>query len=141
METGIITSSFGERISPLTGKSEFHNGIDIAAAEGTAVAAVSDGRITETGSSNSYGNYLKYDVGDGMEIMYAHLKCIDVSQGDFALQGEKIAEAGSTGNATGPHLHYTIYRNGSEIDPMEYVDYEVTDEVRAEYNARGQAFE
>lgn len=140
MSEGTITSSFGERKSPLSGKTEFHNGLDIGVLEGTEVVAVGNGRVIETGKSNSYGNYIKYEINGGMVVMYAHLKSINIEKGDFVCQGAKVAEAGNTGYSTGPHLHYTIYKDGKEIDPMKYVNYAVTKEVYKEYSDRGQVY-
>lgn len=140
MEDGIITSSFGKRKNPISGKMEFHNGVDIGVKEGTNVLAVKNGRITEAGQSKSYGNFLKYETTNNVVIMYAHLKKVEVEKGDFVFKGEKVAEAGNTGYSTGSHLHYSIFKNGEEIDPMKYIDYEITEDVCKEYADRGQAY-
>ena len=140
MAEGIVTSSFGQRKGPISGKTEFHNGIDIGASEGTEVVAVGNGRIIEVGKSPSYGNFVKYETTGNMVVMYAHLKKVTAEEGDFVHQGEKVAESGNTGYSTGPHLHYTIFKDGKETDPMKYIDYDVTKEVYKEYTDRGQAY-
>ena len=124
---------FGYRINPVLNKEEFHNGIDIAAAIGTPIAAVADGVVTKSGWSDTYGNYIEFITGDGYEIKYAHLsKCL-VKNGDTVMQGQIIAESGNTGLATGPHLHYSISDSVGYIDPSFYVSLEYTPKARSDY--------
>lgn len=135
---GIITSSCGERTNPILGKREIHDGLDIAVAVGTDVAAVKSGRVTEVRTSATYGKVLQYETTDGYTVMYAHLSEVLVKKGEEIKQGQVVAKSGNTGLSTGPHLHYGIYRGGEMIDPMEVVTLGWTDSVRAEYRARGE---
>ena len=117
---GTLTSSFGARLSPLTGEPGFHYGVDIAADEGTPIEAFADGTVRETGES-SYGKYLIVDHADGFSTLYAHCSSISVEVGEKVSCGSKIARVGQTGNATGPHLHLEIWRNGAALDPADYL--------------------
>lgn len=135
---GIITSSFGDRLNPILNKSELHNGLDIAAKEGTEVFAVQNGTVIEVDKSNTYGNYIKYKTDNGLVIMYAHLQKSIVKVNSKVKKGKVVAYSGNTGLSTGPHLHYTIFKNGKEIDPMPYVDLPHTTEVKDEYVMRGE---
>ena len=137
---GIITSSCGKRQNPILKKEEFHNGLDIAAAEGTAVRAVKSGRVTVVRCSDTFGKVLEMETKDGHKILYAHLSEILVKKGDRVKQGEQVAKMGSTGLSTGSHLHYSVWKGRMLLDPMELVNLPVTEEVRAEYRARGEEF-
>lgn len=117
---------------------EFHNGIDIAAEEGTETVAVCDGRVIEIRKSETLGNVLVYETINGYRITYAHLKEVLKHTGDLLKQGETIALTGNTGLSTGPHLHYGMEYDGQYIDPYGFVDLNYTDEVKAEYEARGE---
>ncbi len=121
-------------------KKEFHQGIDIAALEGTDLIAVWDGTISEVRDSMTYGKIVKYETVNGYTIMYAHCKDIFVKVGDAVEQGQIIASVGSTGLSTGPHLHYGIWRKGQLLDPMAFVKLKFTTEVSQEYKKRGQIF-
>ena len=118
---GIITSACGERVNPILGKRENHNGLDIAVAEGTAVIAVKSGKVTEVRTSATYGELLEYETTDGYTVMYAHLSKVLVQEGEQVKQGQKVAESGNTGLSTGPHLHYSLWRGDKLLDPMEYL--------------------
>lgn len=118
---GVITSACGERVNPILGKQEIHNGLDIAVEEGTDVVAVKSGTVTEVRTSATYGKVLKYETEDGYEVMYAHLSQVLVKKGDEIRQGQVVAKSGNTGLSTGPHLHYSLWRNGELIDPMDFV--------------------
>lgn len=118
---GVITSACGERENPILQKEELHNGIDIAAEEGTPVAAVKSGRVTEIRTSATYGKLLKYETTDGYEVMYAHLSAVLVKQGEEITQGQIVAKSGNTGLSTGPHLHYSLWKDGELLDPMQYL--------------------
>lgn len=135
---GIITSSFGDRSNPILGKPELHNGLDIGVKEGTAVFAVQNGTVTEVKKSTTYGNYIKYETDKGLIIMYAHLKKVIVKVNTKVKQGQVVAYSGNTGLSTGAHLHYSIIKNGKEIDPMPYVKLPYTSEVKDEYVMRGE---
>lgn len=118
---GIITGYFGERENPILKKQEFHNGLDIGADENTKVIAVKSGIVTEVGVSDTYGNYLKYKTDDGYEIMYAHLNEVLVKKDEKVKAKDEIGLVGSTGLSTGPHLHYTVIKDGEYIDPIDIV--------------------
>ncbi|MDO4530340.1 MAG: M23 family metallopeptidase [Bacillota bacterium] len=117
---GIITSFWGERENPVTGKWELHNGLDIAAAEGTEVLAVKSGVVTEVRTSATYGKLLQYETEDGYTVMYAHLSKVLVKKGEQIRQGQVVARSGNTGLSTGPHLHYSVWRNGELLDPLQF---------------------
>ncbi len=134
---GIISSSYGIRENPILGKTEFHNGIDIAVVTGTEVAAVHSGVVTEIRASATFGKVLEYETEDGYKVMYAHLSEILVKKGDKIKQGDIVAKSGNTGLSTGPHLHYSLWKDGKLIDPMDYVKLKYTQDVIAEYAARG----
>ena len=120
---GWVSSVFGERVSPITGRDEFHNGTDIVCETGTPAKAVADGRVRERGTSPSWGRYLWYDVEGGYSVFYAHLSSVLVNEGDIVKQGQVIAETGNTGKSTGAHLHLTIYEGEFEKDPLLYFRY------------------
>ncbi|WP_458407405.1 M23 family metallopeptidase [Anaerotignum sp.] len=121
---GIITSACGERENPILHKQENHNGLDIAVAEGTEVIAVKSGRVTEVRTSATYGKVLKYETEDGYEVMYAHLSDILVKKGEEIRQGEVVAKSGNTGLSTGPHLHYSLWKEGNLLNPAAYLSAE-----------------
>lgn len=135
---GTVTSSCGERTSPMVGETEFHDGLDIAVAEGTPVAAVKSGEVTGVRESETLGLAVTYLTTDGFEITYAHLQKALVSPGESVKQGQTVALSGSSGWSTGPHLHYRVKKDGVILDPMVFVDLPVTAEVEAEYAARGE---
>ena len=117
---GTLTSDFGSRLSPLTGQPGFHYGLDLAADEGTSIAAFADGTVRETGESG-YGLYLIVDHADGFSTLYAHCSSILVKVGDSVTCGQEIARVGQTGNATGPHLHLELWHDGAALDPAAYL--------------------
>ena len=119
---GVITSLGGLRINPITGRREFHDGIDIAAPIGTTIVAPKDGAVMATGVSATFGKYLQLAHADGYVSFMAHLNMIKVSTGDVILQGQHVAYSGNSGRTTGPHLHFSIFFNGQYVDPLEYVD-------------------
>lgn len=116
-----VTSAFGWRIHPITGKRSFHNGVDLAVGSGTAIYAVRSGTVTESTYSSVYGYYVTVNHGDGYSSLYAHMTHYVVSEGEYVEKGELLGYVGSTGWSTGPHLHFTIYYNGSSVNPMDYI--------------------
>lgn len=114
-----VSSDFGPREHPVTGKVAFHAGIDIAAKAGTPVLASMDGRVNAIGTHARLGKYVRLDHPDGTYSLYGHLKDQKVSHGQVVLQGERIGSVGSTGRSTGPHLDYSLRRNSQPMDPME----------------------
>jgi len=123
---GIISSPGGLRINPVTGRREFHDGIDIAAPIGTPVLAPQDGTVLATGNSASFGIFLRLQHPDGYVSFMAHLRSVAVGVGDTVRQGETVAYSGNTGRSTGPHLHYGLFRDGQFVDPIDYVDLPVS---------------
>ncbi len=117
---GTLTSAFGSRLSPTTGQPGFHYGLDIAADEGVVIGAFADGTVREIGESD-YGKYLIVDHADGFSTLYAHCSSISAQVGDTVSCGEEIARVGQTGNATGPHLHLEIWKDGAALDPSDYL--------------------
>jgi murein DD-endopeptidase MepM/ murein hydrolase activator NlpD len=99
-----------------------HTGIDIGASYGASVMAADGGVIIISEYSPSYGHYIVISHGNGMTTLYAHLSKRLVKEGDKVTQGQKIGLIGSTGNSTGPHLHYEISKNGSRVNPLTYYD-------------------
>ncbi|MGM9662877.1 MAG: murein hydrolase activator EnvC family protein [Oscillospiraceae bacterium] len=123
-----ISSPFGSRINPVTGRAETHKGVDIAGVGYTSkVLAAKAGTVIISQKGSSYGNYVVISHGSGNTTLYAHLSQRNVSVGDKVNQGDVIGITGSTGNSTGPHLHFEITENGSRIDPLTYL----TDYVKA----------
>ncbi len=117
---GTLTSTFGSRLSPITGQPGFHYGLDIAAEEGEKIGAFADGTVRETGESG-YGNYIILDHNDGFSTLYAHCSSISAKVGDKVKLGDEIAKVGQTGNATGPHLHLELWKDGAALDPADYL--------------------
>ena len=118
---GWLTSRFGSRVSPFTGRRQKHNGIDIAAADGTPIHAPARGRVTFAGRKGPLGNALVLDHGFGVKTVYGHTKEILVNTGDTVERGDRIALIGSTGRSTGPHLHYVVEVKGKPRNPLDYI--------------------
>ena len=116
-----VTDSYGYRIHPLTGKYSWHNGVDFAAGAGTAILATKSGTVTTAAYSSAWGYYVVINHGDGYSSLYAHQPSLSVSVGDYVTQGQTIGTVGSTGYSTGPHLHFTIYYNGADVNPFNYI--------------------
>ncbi len=115
---GTLTSAYGWR--NLWGSRNFHSGTDIAMPTGTTIMAAAPGTIVKSGMYNSYGNYVVVDHGGGVMTGYAHMSRRSVSVGQSVSAGQKLGEVGSTGNSSGPHLHFQVFINGSTTDPMKY---------------------
>ncbi|MBO5946969.1 MAG: peptidoglycan DD-metalloendopeptidase family protein [Alphaproteobacteria bacterium] len=116
-----ITSNFGTRKDPFTGKPKKHRGIDFAGKIGTELLAVAPGRVVSAGERVGYGTTVEIDHGLGFTTLYAHLSQILVSRGDWVRPGTVIGLAGSSGRSTGPHLHYEIRYKGSPFDPTKFI--------------------
>lgn len=117
----VLTSAYGWRIHPITGKESFHNGVDLANVSGTPIYAAKGGTVTVTTYNSVYGYYVQINHGDGFSSLYAHLTHYVVSPGQTVSAGQVIGYMGSTGWSTGPHLHFTIYYNGNTVNPMDYI--------------------
>ena len=118
---GRISSTFGWRNPTTASVPKYHTGVDIAANEGTIIKSATDGKVIMASSAGDYGNHYQIQIDDVI-IVYAHCKKLYLKEGDTVKQGQNIAEVGSTGNSTGPHLHFEIRRNGKKIDPQLVVD-------------------
>lgn len=118
---GEMTSPFGWREHPVTGAESFHYGVDIAAEDGTAIACFADGTVGAVGESTTLGKYLTVNHADGVSTLYAHCSAVSVTSGASVVQGQKIAEVGHSGNATGPHLHFEVHDGEAYLDPAEYL--------------------
>ncbi len=116
-----ITSNYGTRKDPFTGKSKKHRGIDFAGKIGTELMAVAPGRVVSAGERVGYGTTVEIDHGLGFTTLYAHLSQIVVSRGDWVRPGTIIGLAGSSGRSTGPHLHYEIRYKGEPFDPTKFI--------------------
>lgn len=115
---GRITSHFGVRRDPLGHGERRHKGIDIAAPAGTPVQAVAAGKVIFSGRAGGYGNLVAIDHGNGFTTRYAHNQALLVSVGEMVTVGQEIAQVGSTGRSTGPHLHFEVLREGQAVDPL-----------------------
>lgn len=118
---GWVTSGFGPRVSPFTEKPAWHDGLDIGAAANAPVQAPAQGRVTAVGFDPKLGTLVKVDHGFGIETLYGHLAKSLVKEGQRVKRGEVIALVGSSGLATGPHLHYMVKVNGQALDPVKYI--------------------
>ncbi len=116
-----VSSYFGWRTSPLTGKPEYHNGIDIPAAYGSAIYVADGGTVIISEKHYSYGNYIVIDHGNGLSTLYAHNTKNLVKVGDVVDRGQQIATCGSSGDSTGNHLHFSVRVDGSPVNPMNYI--------------------
>lgn len=121
VEKGWISSYFGKRTDPFTGKPSMHNGIDFAGKDGSNILAVAGGVVTWTGARTGYGDMVEISHGDGYVTRYAHNKKNLVQPGDVVRKGDVIALMGSSGRSTGAHVHYEVYKHGRPVDPSSYV--------------------
>jgi murein DD-endopeptidase MepM/ murein hydrolase activator NlpD len=115
------SSSYGWRIDPFNGNKAFHEGLDFTANTGTPIRAAADGIVSEADRTPDYGNIVKIQHGSGLETRYAHASKLLVKVGERVVKGQVVAEVGSTGRSTGPHLHYEIRLNGEALDPRKYL--------------------
>lgn len=118
-----MTSPYGYRVHPISGVTRLHNGVDLAAVTGTPIFASKSGVVTTAciGWGNGYGNHVVINHGDGYSTLYAHQSALNVYEGQIVSQGDVIGYVGSTGNTTGPHLHFTVFKNGETINPMSCI--------------------
>ncbi len=118
---GWLSSYFGMRTHPISGRREMHKGIDFAGKMGGPVIAVAKGVVTYAGKRYNYGNLVEIAHGNGVVTRYAHASKILVSVGDTVEKGFQIAEIGSSGRSTGPHVHFEVLKNGREINPVRFI--------------------
>ena len=116
-----LTSPYGYRTHPTTGQWKFHNGVDLANNQGTPIYAARSGKVTVATYGGTYGYYVTINHGDGFSSLYAHMTHYIVSKGQTVKKGDVIGYMGSTGRSTGPHLHFSIFYNGSSVNPMNYI--------------------
>lgn len=121
VSAGWYSSNFGWRLDPFSGKKAFHEGVDFMAETGTPIKAAAGGVVVYSDYHPQYGNMIDIDHGNGMVSRYAHASKRLVKVDDIVLQGQKIAEVGSTGRSTGPHLHFEVLRNGAPQNPARYL--------------------
>jgi len=114
-------SPYGNRADPFSGRGSFHPGIDMVAPAGASIVATAGGRVILSGPHGGYGNAVDIRHGDGVVTRYAHASKILVRTGDIVMPGQKIAEVGSTGRSTGPHLHFEVIVDGAQVDPKPYL--------------------
>lgn len=119
---GKISSHYGKRNSPFSGRDQFHQGLDISAPIGTKVFAPADGVIVNAHWDGAYGNVVEVDHGFGLKTKYAHLSKFTVNAGERIKRGQLLGAVGTTGRSTGPHLHYEITLNGKHLDPQRFVE-------------------
>jgi len=118
---GFLTSTFGYRTSPISGKNQFHEGLDIANRIGAPVVAPANGTVADVGYQTGYGRYIKIQHGFGIVTVYGHLSKQAVKPGQRIKRGEVIGNVGNTGSSTGPHLHYEVRVNGVPSNPKRYL--------------------
>lgn len=121
VESGSITSGYGQRTAPMAGASSNHAGVDISVPSGTAVMAAAAGTVSKTGSSSARGNYMIIDHGCGLETLYQHLSGFVAAAGQTVKAGQKIALSGNTGVSTGAHLHFEVRQDGQAVDPAALI--------------------
>lgn len=118
---GWVSSNFGSRMHPMTGKKQFHRGVDIPGKEGAEVLAVADGVVIRSNKNGNYGWMVEIDHGDSVSTLYSHNRKNLVKEGETVVKGQVIAEIGSTGRSTGPHVHFEVSKNKRNINPVRYL--------------------
>ncbi len=116
-----ISDDYGNRIHPTLGVQQFHNGIDMAAPNGSPILAAESGTVVAATYNSSMGNYIMINHGNGLYTIYMHASALYVSTGQKVTRGQKIAAVGSTGRSTGPHLHFSVRQNGSYVNPRNFL--------------------
>jgi hypothetical protein len=129
----VVTSPFGWRTHPIYGTAKFHSGTDLAAEENQPVLAAASGIVSYAGWISGYGNAVIIEHENGISTLYAHNNSLTVWEGASVRQGEQIAIAGSTGNSTGPHVHFEIRRNGEPVSPVGFISQDLSAEGEAVY--------
>ena len=116
-----ISDDYGNRTHPILGTQQFHNGVDMAAPSGSPILAAYDGEVVAADYSASMGNYIMINHGDGLITIYMHASSLSVSKGQTVVRGEEIGKVGSTGRSTGPHLHFSVRKDGNYVSPWNYI--------------------
>lgn len=117
-----VSSYYGNRTHPVTGEKSFHTGIDLAAPEGTPIVASRSGTVVKAEFQEEAGNFVTIDHYDGYDSSYLHMKKYIVEVGQFVIAGQVIGYCGETGTATGPHLHFEVYKDGRRVNPSKLLD-------------------
>lgn len=120
--SGTRNDGFGYRKDPFTGRKTFHYGIDISAAKGVSIKASASGTVEFSGKKGGYGNCVIINHGNGIKTLYGHSSKLLVKEGQKVQKGDVIAQVGSTGRSTGPHLHFEVHVGGTQVDPLKYLD-------------------
>jgi murein DD-endopeptidase MepM/ murein hydrolase activator NlpD len=118
---GYISSRYGNRTDPFTGRAAFHKGIDFAGREGADIVAVASGVVTWSGPRYGYGQMIEINHGNGYATRYAHNSNNLVAVGDTVKRGQRIGSVGDTGRATGANLHFEVLKNGRTVDPLTFI--------------------
>lgn len=118
---GWLSSRYGYRTDPFSGRRAWHGGVDLAGKDGSDIIAVAAGVVTFAADRHGYGNLVEIDHGDGLVTRYAHCKTIEVEVGDVVQKGQVVALMGSTGRSTGPHVHFEVLRHGKTQNPEDYI--------------------
>ncbi|HKK55068.1 M23 family metallopeptidase [Marinobacter sp.] len=118
---GWLSSKYGYRSDPFTGKRTWHNGVDLAGREGSDIISVAAGVVTFAGERYGYGNLVEVEHGDGLVTRYAHAKTVKTKVGEVVQKGQVLAAMGSTGRSTGPHVHFEVLQNGKSKNPETYI--------------------
>lgn len=117
----VVTSTYGYRVHPIFGDRRLHAGLDLRAQTGTPVYSAGDGVVVFAGSKGGYGNTVIIDHGGQIATLYGHNNALNIATGSRVRRGQQVAQAGSTGNSTGPHVHFEVRISGSPVDPMRYL--------------------
>ena len=121
IKKGWMSSRFGRRTDPFNGRIAMHEGVDFAGKEGSPIIAVASGVVTQAADRSGYGTLVEVNHGGGYVTRYAHNKANLVAVGDIVKKGQVIAEMGSSGRSTGPHVHFEVYKHGRPVDPATYI--------------------
>jgi murein DD-endopeptidase MepM/ murein hydrolase activator NlpD len=121
VQDGFISSYFGRRADPFTGYLAVHKGLDFAGPAGSAVSSVAAGLVTFAGERAGFGEMVEINHGNGLATRYCHNEKLLVKQGDMVSKGQEVALMGSTGHSTGPHLHFEVLKNGTQVDPLRFI--------------------
>lgn len=121
IKKGWMSSAYGNRVDPFTGKTAWHKGVDFAGKNNSDIIAVASGVVSWSGKRQGYGQMVEINHGNGYVTRYGHNKLNKVSVGDLVEKGQTIAKMGSSGRSTGPHVHFEVFKNGRPVDPARYI--------------------
>ena len=121
LDDASLSSRYGYRRDPFTGRTKWHDGVDFSATTGTPIRAAADGRVIRSGWFGGYGKMVELDHGNGMTTLYAHTSRTAVKNGDRVRRGQVIGYVGRTGRANAPHLHYEVRVDGRNVNPQSHL--------------------